>query len=96
MHVECDAHDFLVIEPELEEIHSSSGMGKYSLGVKLCLLPEMSTATNFTTRTKIEWLRNCQACFDRYIVHIVIWEIADLDKPFRSDGLTLQNMIMSL
>ncbi len=44
-HFECNAKDYHTVEPRLEEIYSSSGTGKYPLGIKLWLIPKMNIVT---------------------------------------------------
>ncbi len=68
LHFERDANDYYIIKPKLEEIYGLKGTRKYLLDIKLCLIPEISTVTNFTTHTKIEWHRNHQGRFGGYIV----------------------------
>ncbi len=82
LHFECNAKDQHIVKPTLKRIYSSTGEGEYPLRIKLCLIPKMGIVF---TRSKIKQLHHCQAQFEKYIIHIVNWEVADLDTPRKSN-----------
>ncbi len=52
LHFRCDARDHPKVKPKLKEMFSSTGAVDYLLGVKLCLVLEISSVTNFTAGVK--------------------------------------------
>ncbi len=78
-----------VVTMALQQIYSSSGEGKYPLSIKVRLIPDIMKLYNHLMKSKVDRLRNQQACFDKYITRIINWEIADLDMKNKKNGLSL-------
>ncbi len=66
LHLKCDVRDYAIVKPVLEEMYSLLKDGKYPLEIKMCLILEINTVTNFSTRSKIKKLWNRKARFDKY------------------------------
>ncbi len=96
VHFHCDVQDAPMVSPELQWLYSSTGDGNHLLGIKLCLIPDITKMINLLTKVKGNRLRNLQVAFDKYIVWIFNWEITDLDSMHKSDGKSLRQMINSL
>ena len=67
----------------------------FPLGIKLCLVPEISTILSLDTKVKVDCLRNCHAKFQQHAVSMLNWEVAELDFV-QASGDSLRSQIMAI